>query len=147
MRNDQHVGSARVDVRPRARPGTQRVDDGILDLQLDEMRVRQSRSTSRRRHGDRLTGRDQLVPRERRGAGVQLVTGRCCEFADRLEHAQRSPEIEARAQRDLALSCEAHSPLPCADSLSTQLFQLAPEHGLGAARTGCVPGAEQARPP
>ena len=51
------------------------------------MRVRQSRGTSARRHGDGLPPRDQIGPGQLEGAGVELLRIGRAELPDGLEDA------------------------------------------------------------
>ena len=95
-----------------------------------------------RRDCEGLPSGDQLLPGQAGGTGVEVIRVEGREIADRLEDAQRRPQLEARPQRDLALAGEARAADAGADALRAERAQLSFQRWLGAARTGRVPRAE-----
>ena len=134
---ERHVGILRVDARTAPGPGAHVIDDGVLDPQrgvagvADPLRV-----AHRRRHGQRLVGRDPVRPVER-GRGVVHVVGVAHLGGEQLLlHADRGAQPQVGRVREPPVAAERDPAAPHLDVPRAEGEDLPLERGLQALAAG-----------
>ncbi len=140
MDRDADVRVLAVDRGPRAGPVAQDVDDGVLRLLRDELRVGEAARPAVRADRERRARRDPLGPVD--GADP-FVEGGAVDRLERRDFEQdprRDPRPEAHARRVDEVPLEVHAPAGGPHAADAELAKLIAEGGLGA--LGC--GREEA---
>ena len=124
------VGIGYRDVRALSCLLTELVDNGILHLIADKLRVTEFLGEYHGIHGERLGGLQVLAPVYLHDGIVDIVGAQSLESVDGLQYLDGSAQLEISAIHHLFVTGKRHHATACLHVVGTQLGQFFRQHGL-----------------